>query len=258
MPWVIDLDGVVWLGSEPVPGAAEAVARLRSVGEEHVFVTNNAWARVSDQEEKLSRIGIDGRGAVVTAAQAGASLLDPGERVYVVGGPGLREEVDRRGCTIVDTPSCDAVISGLDRELTYDALRTATLAIRRGARWVLTNPDTTFPTPEGLVPGAGAIGAALRASTGVEPAVGGKPHGAMVELLRGRLGSAGVVVGDRTDTDGAFAANLGYRFALVLTGVTSRADLPVLPVPDLVGDDLGGVVAALVGPAPGSTPAVAE
>ena len=242
MPWVLDLDGVIWLGGDPVPGGAEAVALLRAAGETVVFVTNNASARVVEQEAKLAGMGIGAAGAVVTSAQAGASLLTPGERVFVIGGPGLQEEVARRGCRLVDGPGCDVVISGLDRDLTYDALRTATLAIRAGARWVLTNEDVTFPTPHGLEPGAGAIGAALHAATGAEPVVAGKPHQPMAALVRERLGPDGIVVGDRPDTDGAFAGALGYRFALVLTGVTRREDLPVHPSPALVAEDLLALV----------------
>jgi glycerol-1-phosphatase len=246
MPWVLDLDGVIRLGDEPIAGAAEAVALLREAGEHVVFVTNNAYRRISDQEASLEAMGIPAAGAVVGAAQAGASLLGPGERVLVVGGPGLREEVIARGCELVDGWPCDAVISGLDRELTYDALRRAGLAIRAGARWVLTNPDPTFPTPHGLEPGAGAIGAAIRAASGAEPEIGGKPEGAMVTLLRERLGDDGIVVGDRVDTDGRFATALGYRFGLVLSGVTTAADLPVDPEPWAVADDLRTLVAQVL------------
>ena len=246
MPWVLDLDGVVWLGAEVVPGAAEAVAILRAAGEEVVFVTNNAYARVADREAKLAGFGIEADGCVITAAQAGARLLEPSWRVLVVGGPGLREEVARRGCTLVDGPECDAVISGLDRELTYEVLRVAVLAIRGGASWVLTNSDTTFPTPHGLEPGAGAIGAALRAATDVEPRIGGKPEGAMVDMVRERLGGNGIVVGDRIDTDGRFATALGYRFGLVLSGVTTPDDLPVVPEPFRVAEDLLDLVRSVM------------
>lgn len=242
MAWVIDLDGVVWLGSEPIAGSADAVAELRARGEDVLFATNNAYDRVSDHEARLARAGIFAEGAVISAAQAGASLLTVGERVVVVGGPGLREEVTRRGCEIVDGPACDAVICGLDRELTYDKVRRATLAIRGGARYVLTNPDLTYPTPHGLEPGAGAIGALLTAAGGIEPRIGGKPEGAMVGLLQARLGPDGIVVGDRVDTDGAFAMALGYRFGLVLSGVTSSADLPVDPEPWRVAADLRELV----------------
>ena len=247
MPWVLDLDGVVWLGNQVIPGAADAVDELRAAGEEVVFVTNNAYAPVSDREQKLAGFGIDAAGCVLTAAQAGARLLDPSWDVLVVGGPGLREEVARRGCTMVDGPACDAVITGLDRELTYEALRVATLAIRGGARWVLTNPDRTFPTPHGLEPGAGSIGAAIRAATDVEPHIGGKPEGAMVDLVLERLGPDGIVVGDRADTDGLFASALGYRFGLVFSGVTTPADLPVVPEPFAVAEDLRTLVRATLG-----------
>lgn len=247
MPWVLDLDGVIRLGSEPIPGAAEAVARLRAAGEEVVFATNNAYRRIADQEAALDAMGIPAAGDVVGAAEAGASLLRRGERVLVVGGPGLHEEVARRGCEVVDAGPCDAVISGLDRSFDYERLRRAGLAIRAGARWILTNPDPTFPTPHGLEPGAGAIGAAIRAAGGVEPQIGGKPEGAMVGLLRSRLGPDGVVVGDRADTDGKLAVALGYRFALVFSGVTSRGDLPVEPEPWRTAQDLGRLVDELLG-----------
>lgn len=243
-PWIVDLDGVVRLGEAPIAGSAEAVAELRAAGHQVVFATNNAYRRIADQEASLEAMGIPAAGAVVGAAEAGARLLAPGERVLVVGGPGLREEVARRGCEVVDGGPCDAVISGLDTELRYESLRRATLAIRAGARWVLTNPDLTFPTPSGLEPGAGAIGAAIAAATGVVPEIGGKPEGAMVGLLRERLGDDGVVVGDRVDTDGRFAAALGYRFALVLSGVTTVGDLPVDPEPWAVAPDLLALVRA--------------
>ena len=246
MAWVLDLDGVIWLGSQPIAGAARAVLTLRSTGEPIVFVTNNASARVVEQEEKLASMGIAAEGEVVTSAVAGAQLVDPAERAFVIGGPGLQEEVRRRGCTVVDDAACDVVVSGLDRDLTYEAVRIAVRAIRSGARWILTNPDVTFPTPDGLDPGAGAIGAAIAAASGAQPVVAGKPEGSMVELLRNRLGGDGIVVGDRPDTDGLFAAALGYRFGLVLSGVTGAGDLPVDPEPHRVADDLLEMVSMLI------------
>jgi HAD superfamily hydrolase (TIGR01450 family) len=246
MPWVLDLDGVLWLGSEPIVGAAEAVAMLRDAGETVVFATNNASARVRDQEAKLEAMGVPATGAVVTSAQAGAALVDAGERVLVVGGPGLQEEVARRSAVIVSEGPCDVVISGLDRALTYDRIRAASSAIRSGARWVLTNSDPTYPTPTGLEPGAGTIAAAIAAASDGVPVVAGKPEGAMVDLLRERLGPEGVVVGDRPDTDGRFAAALGYRFCLALSGVTRATDLPVEPEPWSVGADLRAIVSQVL------------
>ncbi len=242
MAWVLDLDGVIWLGGEVIPGSPEAVAALREAGEEVVFATNNSSATIAEQEEKLSGMGIPADGAVVTSALAGARLLHPGERVLVVGGPGLREAVTAQGCRLVDTPECDAIISGLDRQLTYERLRLAGLAIRGGARWILTNSDPTFPTPHGLEPGAGSIGAAIATAGGRDPVIGGKPEGAMVDLLRERLGSDGTVVGDRLDTDGLFAAALGYRFGLVLSGVTTEDEVPADPAPWRTAPDLRTLV----------------
>lgn len=242
MGWALDLDGVIRLGKEPIPGAPEAVAQLRAAGEDVVFVTNNANRTIGYQEDQLASMGIDAAGSVVGAAVAGASLLSPGERVLVVGGDGLLEAVEARGCEMVDHGPCDTVISGLDRDFSYDKLRRAGLAIRAGARWILTNPDTTFPTGHGLEPGAGALGAAIRAAGGVDPIVAGKPAGAIVDVVRELLGPDGIVVGDRPDTDGEFAVALGYRFALVFSGVTDEDDLPVEPEPWRTAPDLRTLV----------------
>ncbi len=247
MAWVLDLDGVIWLGGDVIAGAPEAVRALRAAGEEVVFATNNSSATVGEQEAKLASMGIPAEGAVVTSALASVRLLDPADRVFVVGGPGLREAVTGRGCRLADGPECDVVICGLARDLTYDMLRTAGLAVRAGARWILTNPDPTYPTSHGLEPGAGAIGAAISAAGGRAPLIGGKPEGAMVDLLRERLGDDGIVVGDRADTDGRFATALGYRFGLVLSGVTSDADLPIEPAPWRIERDLRTLVLAALG-----------
>lgn len=247
VPWVLDLDGVLWLGVQPIPGAAAAVAMLRDAGEPVVFATNNASGRVSDQAAKLEAMGVPADGCVFTSAQAGASLVESGERVLVVGGPGLREEVARRGAEIVDDGPADAVVTGLDRELTYDHIRRAAAAIRDGARWIQTNSDVTFPTPTGPEPGAGTIAAAIAAASGEVPVVAGKPHPPMADLIRSHLGPDGIVVGDRPDTDGLFAAALGYRFCLALSGITAASQVPFEPEPWLVGDDLLAIVTHVLG-----------
>lgn len=253
MGWVIDLDGVMWLAHEPIPGSAEAVASLRAAGEDVVFVTNNSSSPVVAVEERLVAQGVDARGRVLTSAMAGARLVDPSERALVCAGPGVVEALGERDVEMVlDPVDADVVVVGLTRDLTYDLLSRATLAVRGGARLVATNDDATYPTPSGQLPGGGAILAALVTATGATPAIAGKPHAAMVELVRERLGADGVVVGDRPDTDGRFAVALGYRFALVLTGVTHPDDLPVEPTPHTVGADLRSIVdAAAVAPAEG-------
>ena len=247
MPWVLDLDGVVWLADEPIPGAAEAVAALRHAGEAVVFVTNNSGPPLAEQEAKLARLGIEAAGDVVTSAQAAASLVAPGERGLVCAGEGVTEALVARGAEPVREGDADAVLVGFHRDFDYERLRIAATAVRRGARLIGTNDDPTYPTPDGPVPGGGAILAAVATAAGVEPVVAGKPYRPIADLVRDRLGPEGVVVGDRPSTDGEFARVLGYRFALVLSGVTAEADLPVEPAPDEVAPDLAALVARLLG-----------
>ena len=215
-----------------------------SRGEDVIFATNNAGSRISDVEAKLGAFGVDAEGSVISAAQGAAALLTPGERVLVVGGPGLHEEVTRRGCEVVERGPADAVVCGLDVGLTYEKLNEANLAIRAGARFVAANPDVSYPTPRGLEMGGGSIAAAIAAASQTTPTFGGKPDGAMVAMIHDRFGPGGIVVGDRPDTDGLFAVTLGYRFGLVFSGVTTPDDLPVTPTPDVTAPDLAALVAA--------------
>jgi glycerol 3-phosphatase-2 len=242
--WLLDLDGVVWLAHRPIPGAADAVARLREVGERVVFFTNNSGPTVSEHLDHLASVGITAeRGDVLTSGQAAASLLDPGATAAVVGGQGIVEALVERGVRIVPAPDQpSAVVVGRTTDLNYTTLSSAATAIRTSSRFVATNTDATYPTPDGPVPGAGAIVAFLHVAAGVSPTVAGKPAPAAARLVADRIGPIAVSVGDRVDTDGLFAAATGSRFALVLSGVTSASDLPVAPAPDIVGDDLAAVV----------------
>lgn len=242
MTWLLDLDGVVWLGERPIDGAAGAVARLRAAGERVIFATNNSWARVADQEAKLEGMGIAAAGDVVTSAMAAGMLVEPGDRVLVCGGPGVEEAVARRGGDPVREGDADAVIVGFHRDFDYERLRLAATAVLHGARLIATNDDATYPTPGGPIPGGGALAAAVAYASGATATVAGKPHRPMADLVREIAGGEGTVVGDRPETDGAFAAELGYRFALVLTGVTSPGDLPVKPEPAVVAASLADLV----------------
>ena len=245
MPFALDLDGVVWLAEDPIPGAREAVARLRATGEPVVFVTNNSSQPVGVVEAKLARHGIPAVGDVITSAMAAAALIEAGERVLVCAGPGVDEAVRSRGATPVAEGDADAVMVGFHRDFDYERLRIAATAVRRGARLLATNDDATYPTPAGPIPGGGAILAAVVTATGVSPIVAGKPNAPMADLVRARLGDEGVMVGDRPDTDGRFARVLGYRFALVHSGVTLAHEV-VDPVPDLVAADLAALVGQLL------------
>lgn len=244
MPFALDLDGVIWLADEPIPGAADAVDRLRREGHAVLFVTNNSSQPLGEVEAKLARHGIPAVGDVVTSALAAATLVEPGERVLVCGGAGIVEALERRGAVPVSDGEADAVVVGFDRAFTYERLRVAAAAVDGGARLLATNDDPTYPTPAGPVPGGGAIVAAVACATGVTPVVAGKPNEPMAQLVRARLGERGMVVGDRPDTDGALARRLGYRFGLVHSGVTS-AGAASDPAPDVEAADLAALVSAL-------------
>ena len=240
--WALDLDGVVWLADEPIAGAAEAIATLRSDGHDVAFVSNNSYPTVGEYVAKLERQGIPADGAVITSSMAAAALVEPGQRVLVLGGPGAREAVSSQGATVVDDGHADAVLVGFHRDFSYERMRIAATAVRGGARLLATNDDATYPTPDGPIPGAGSILAGVERASGVRAVVAGKPHQPIVDLVRARLGPSGTMVGDRPDTDGLFAKALGYRFALVLSGVTTAA-AGVEPEPDLVAADLAAMVA---------------
>ena len=252
-----DLDGVVWLARQAIPGAADAIERLRASGRRVVFVTNNSMSPIADQEAALASIDVAARGDVVTSAQAAASLVAPGERVLVCGGAGVFEAVaarDAEGVDVADaaTGPFDAVIVGLHRHFDFAGLQTANAAIRGGARFIATNDDVTFPTPEGPTPGAGALVAAVRAVSETEPTIAGKPHQPMAVLVADRCGpdfrpDRALVVGDRGSTDGAFAGAIGCPFALVRSGVTPIGGEPDATVPIALDDvDLAAVADRLL------------
>lgn len=242
--WAIDLDGVVWRGPETVPGAPEAIATLRDAGAPLAFVTNSALRTPEQVGTKLAEHGVpDAADLVVTSAMAAAWLIEPGERVVMVGSDGLHGAIEARGAEVVAEGPADAVIVGLTHSFDYDDMARAMTAIRAGARFIATNDDSTFPDADRLLPGNGAIVAAVATAAGSEPIVAGKPHDTIAGMVRERLGPEGVMVGDRPETDGLFARALGYRFGLVLTGVTTAEDLPVEPLPELVETDLAALVA---------------
>jgi 4-nitrophenyl phosphatase len=249
MLWVLDLDGVVWLAGNPIPGSPEAVERLHQAGEVVAFVTNNSGPTLADYVAMLGRagIGVDAS-ELVTSAQAAAALLSKGARAAAVGGPGVVEALQARDVEVVPaTADPEAVVVGRSLTLDFDSLAAAATAIRRGARFIATNVDATFPTPTGLEPGAGALVAYLEVGSGKKAEVAGKPCLPAGDLLRHRFGAPGIVVGDRPDTDGSFAALLGAPFALVLTGVTSADQVPASPAPAIVAADLAAVVEARLG-----------
>jgi glycerol-1-phosphatase len=227
---LLDLDGTVFRGAVPIAGAVET---LESVGPRTLFLTNNASRRAAEVANHMREMGFAVDPAdVVTSAHTAARLMSDelprGSKVLVIGTDALAAEVADAGLLPVrawdDAPV--AVVQGYSAHTNWAALAEAALAIRGGALWVACNIDPTFPTERGLVPGNGAMVAALRAATGAQPVVVGKPEPHMVRdgLGRGRFGSP-LVVGDRLDTDIAGATAAGLPSLLVLSGVATAADV---------------------------------
>jgi len=230
---LLDLDGVVYVGPQPIEGVADVLARVREQGMRLAFVTNNASRSAADVAEHLIELGIPAStDDVVTSAQAAAAVIvaqvGAGASVLVTGSPALRQTLEAAGLRTVssadDRP--DAVVQGFWSRLCYTDLAEAALAVRAGAFWVATNADTTLPSPRGLLPGNGSLVGVVRAAAGKSPVVAGKPELPLhAEGVR-RMGAKNpLVVGDRLDTDIEGANRADTPSLLVLTGVTSASDL---------------------------------
>ncbi|MGH8895558.1 MAG: HAD-IIA family hydrolase [Egibacteraceae bacterium] len=243
---LFDVDGVLLYIDEPIPGAPETLAALRERGLGIGFATNNASRTAEAVAAALRAAGVAASSSeVITSSVAAAELLEPGTRCLVIGMEGLVEPLRARGCVLVRAPAdAQAVVVGWDRTLVWDDLRRATLALARGARFLGTNSDVTYPAREGPWPGNGAVLAALTAATGRHPEIAGKPEPALYRTAAARLPSGPLLmVGDRPETDLAGAAALGWDTALVLTGATGAdAVATVQPRPTWVLDDVRGLL----------------
>jgi HAD superfamily hydrolase (TIGR01450 family) len=253
---LVDLDGVVYRGAEPVPGVASVLAARAAKGDDVVYVTNNSMHYRTDYVARLSAMGCPiSAERVVTSARATALHIANHEsrirRVLVVGAGGLERELRDVDLDVVTAAHAaarmhqegvdgfsaagapDAVVTGLDPTLTYLRLAAAADCVRAGARFIATNRDPVYPTERGLRPGAGAIAAALEATTEVTPLSIGKPEPHLLELAAevvGRSASDAIMIGDGIGTDLAAASAVGARCVLMLTGVTSREQVDALPV----------------------------
>lgn len=253
---LFDLDGVVYLGPDPVDGAVDGIADLRERGTKIGFVTNNAARTAASVADHLRRLGIACTcDDVVTSAQAAARLLadrfPERGRVLVVGTQALVQEVEQYGFTT--TRSADdapvAVVQGYDPQMSWPILAEAGFAIQAGAVWIATNTDPTRPTDRGLVPGNGAAVGALQTVSPVEPEIAGKPYRPLMEETIRRLDAGRpIFVGDRTDTDIAGARSCGVDSLLVLCGAHRACDLLAAP-PDQRPTHLGQDLRALLAPA---------
>lgn len=246
--WVTDLDGVVWLAERPIPGSARAIDELRASGIRVLFVTNNAAPTVAELISRLGQAGIEADADdLITSAQAAASMLEPGTQAVICADEGVVEALTNRGIEIVPEGPADAVVVGWTRHLDFERLAAASTAVRAGARFIGTNEDATHPTIDRLLPGAGAILAAVATAAQAKPEVAGKPHEALVKLLRDRAPELSVVVGDRPSTDGLLARRLQVPFALVRSGVTRDGREPMVVEPDVEAPDLASLVEKILG-----------
>lgn len=254
---IIDLDGVIWRGETFLPHVQEFFGALRQNNIRLVLATNNATASPSAIRQRMKSAGIEiALDEVLTSAMATASFLEgelePGARVYAIGAEGLRRALADHGFRVMDaSDSVQAVVVGMDREMTWSQLAEACLAIQAGARFVGTNPDVTFPTERGKVPGNGATLAALQAATGVDPLVIGKPEPYLYQQAMKQLAvpvDSILVVGDRLGTDIEGGLRIGAKTMLLLTGVTDRAMAESSTIQaDYICDDLATAVAWLQG-----------
>jgi 4-nitrophenyl phosphatase len=228
---LIDMDGVVYRGNTPLDGAREAVPALRRLGIAFAFVTNNATLGAAGFTEKLHRMGVRVEPeAIVTSAEATAAYLQtiapPGTQVCVVGERGLIDALEQAGFIVHDENAAFVVV-GLDRELTYERLAQASIAIQRGARLIASNADASYPVEEGYLPGAGSIVAAVATATGATPTVIGKPQPALLELALRRLRVApqrAAMVGDQRDTDVQAGRAAGLRTIWVRSDVSRPSE----------------------------------
>ncbi|MEO8437953.1 MAG: HAD-IIA family hydrolase [Chloroflexota bacterium] len=271
---LVDLDGVVYRGSDPVPGVAAVLADRAARGDDIVYVTNNSMHYRADYQTRLAAMGCPvSPNTVVSSARATAAYLkehDPGiRRVLVLGAGGLERELRDEGFDVVTAGAAatrlsqediggfaaagqpDAVVVGLDPNVTYARLAVASDCIREGAHFIATNRDPVYPTERGLRPGAGSLVAAVEAASGVAPVSIGKPAPYLLEAAAhavGREPSEAIMIGDGIGTDLAAAQAVGARCILMLTGVSTLADVEALPPdrrPTAIAEDAAALARAL-------------
>lgn len=244
--WLIDMDGVLYHGNRRMPGAAEWIAVLQQERVPFLLVTNNSTLTPEEYVTKVEGMGIRVKpGDVLTSSIATADYLSriapAGAPIHLIGENGLRSALLNKGFKLVDRGG-DYVVVGMNRQLTFETLKWAGLAIRAGAKFIGTNPDLTLPVEEGQIPGNGAILKALEAATDVSPFIIGKPETPLLEIGMERLGvgrEGTAVLGDRIETDILGGQRVGVITVLVLSGVSTREDLERSGLkPDLVFENV--------------------
>lgn len=247
---VLDMDGVLWRENEAIGDLNANFRKFEKAGLKVLMATNNSTKTPQQYVEKLAGLGATvSNDQIITSGMGVAYLLQKrfpnGGSIYVVGEPSLKLTIEEAGFTISEKDTI-AVVGAVDRNITFEKLKIATLLIRSGVPFYATNPDRTFPTPEGLIPGSGAILAAITTATDVEPIIAGKPSSTLYDFALERLGTKPeetLAVGDRIETDILGGQRAGLRTALVLSGIASRAEGEAWqPAIDLIVPELGDLI----------------
>ncbi|HET9910605.1 MAG TPA: HAD-IIA family hydrolase, partial [Anaerolineales bacterium] len=229
---IIDMDGVIWKSDAPIGDLAATFRRVRERGLKFVFATNNSTKTPDQYVARLKEFGVEvDLWQVVTSSQGAAHALAQkfprGTKVFMIGEDGIQLALEERGFEVLsveDAQQAEVVVMGIDRGITFEKACEATLLVRRGIPFYGTNPDKTFPTPRGEIPGAGAWLSVITTATNVQPIIAGKPFPFLMDLSLERLGTAKeetLVIGDRLETDIAAGQAVGCPTALVLSGVST-------------------------------------
>lgn len=251
---IIDMDGVIWKSDAPIGDLAATFQRIRERGLKFVFATNNSTRTPEQYVARLKEFGIEVEPwQIVTssqgAAHAVAQKFPRGTKVFMIGEDGIQLALEERGFEVVsveDAPQAEVVVMGIDRGITFQKASEATLLVRRGIPFYATNPDKTFPTPRGEIPGAGAWISIITTATDVQPIMAGKPFPFLMDLSLEKLGTKKeetLVVGDRLETDIAAGQAVGCPTALVLSGVSTKEQAEIWkPKIDIIAEDLAMLI----------------
>ena len=251
---ILDMDGVIWKADAPIGDLPSTFNRIRERGLKFVFATNNGTKTPEDYQQKLADLGVDiATSQVVTSAMGIAFMLAQkfprGTKIFMIGEDGIRVALEEKGFEILSAENASqaqAFVMGIDRGINFQKVAEATLLVRAGIPFYTTNTDKTFPTPRGEIPGSGAWVSVIQTATNVEPIIAGKPFPFLMELSLEKLGTKKeetLVVGDRLETDIAAGQSVGCPTALVLSGVSTKAQADAwTPKMDIIAASLADLV----------------
>ena len=251
---ILDMDGVIWKADAPIGDLPSTFKRIRERGLKFVFATNNGTKTPEEYQQKLAELGVDlDASQVVTSAMGIAFMLAQkyprGTKIFMIGEDGIRVALEEKGFEILsveNAPQAQAFVMGIDRSINFQKVAEATLLVRAGIPFYTTNTDKTFPTPRGEIPGSGAWVSVIQTATNVEPIIAGKPFPFLMELSLEKLGTRKeetLVVGDRLETDIAAGQSVGCPTALVLSGVSTKAQAEEwTPKMNVISDSLADLV----------------